>query len=156
ENTVHPLAPMVAEFGVPQWVFGYSRYAFLSDGRIACIYSQNGLDQLGIIHPGSNAVAKLHLPYDTVNDLRSDGAHRLFLVAASATVAPEVVELDLRDDQRKVLRRSMQVELDPEDLSIPEAIEFPTERSETSFALFYRPRNKHFAAREGEKPPLLV
>jgi dipeptidyl aminopeptidase/acylaminoacyl peptidase len=156
ENNIHPLLPMNAEFGLPQWVFGYSRYAFLSEGRIACIYSENGLDRLGIIHPGSRAVEKVRLPYDTVSDLRSDGAHRLFLVAASATVAPEVVELDVADGQRKVLRRSMQVDLDPEDLSIPEAIEFPTQRSVTSFALFYRPQNKHFAAPEGDKPPLLV
>ena len=30
------LTPMAAEFGVPAWEFGYSSYAFLGDGRIAC------------------------------------------------------------------------------------------------------------------------
>ena len=30
--------PMEAEFGWPQWVFGVSTYAFLDDGRIACIW----------------------------------------------------------------------------------------------------------------------
>ncbi len=153
---IHPLAPMNAEFGVPQWVFGYSRYAFLSDGRIACVYSVKGLDHLGIISPGVKAVEAIKLPYDTLIDLRSDGAHRLYLIAASATTAAEVIAFDVRDGQRQILRRSMEVALDPEDLSVPESIEFPTERSSTSFALLYRPQNKNFSGPPGERPPLLV
>ena len=34
-----PICPMDAEFGWPQWVFGVSTYAFLDDGRIACIWT---------------------------------------------------------------------------------------------------------------------
>src|SRR5262249_45260346 len=33
-----------AEVGLPQWLFGYSRYTFLSGSRLACIYSKDGLD----------------------------------------------------------------------------------------------------------------
>ena len=33
---------MDAEFGWPQWVFGLSSYAFLDDGRIACIWNRDG------------------------------------------------------------------------------------------------------------------
>ena len=34
-----PVFELEAEIGVPQWLFGYSRYAFLSASRVACIYS---------------------------------------------------------------------------------------------------------------------
>jgi dipeptidyl aminopeptidase/acylaminoacyl peptidase len=150
------LTPMDSEFGLPQWLFGYSRYAFLSDGRIACVYSRNGLDSLGVLNPVSKSIQPIQVPYDTFVDLRSDGAHRLFFIAASASTAPEVVSLDLRDGTRRVIRRSMQVDLDAEDLSVPEPIEFPTERGLTSFALFYRPKNKNFTGPTNERPPLLV
>ena len=52
-ETIEPLAPMEAEFGTPQWVFAMSTYAFLADGRIASIVSQDGLDRLVTIHPAS-------------------------------------------------------------------------------------------------------
>src|SRR5262249_31727407 len=124
-----PLAPMNAECGLPQWLFGYSRYAFLSEGRVACVYSTEGLDCVGLIQPGSSSVQRIDLPYDTFIDLRSDGVHHLYFIAASSSTAAEVVAFDLRERQPSVLRRSMQVNLDSKDLSMPESIEFPTERN---------------------------
>lgn len=153
---IQPLAPMSAEFGLPQWVFGYSRYAFLSEDRIVCVYSVSGLDYLGIIEKGSQTVQLLQAPYDTFGDLRSDGAHRLYFIGASASSAPEVVTLDLRDGASHVLKRSMQVRLEPENISVAQSIEFPTERGLTAFALFYRPQNRDFIGPENERPPLLV
>src|SRR5436309_1605172 len=41
-------------------------------------------------------------------------------------------------------------------ISIPSAIEFPTENGRTAFAFFYPPRNPEYEALQGEKPPLLV
>src|SRR5262249_24084941 len=144
------------ECGYPQWIFGLSRYAFLSDGRIACVYASKGLDNLGIIEPGSTTVKPLDVPYDTFADIRSDGAHRLYFIGASASIAPEIVRLDLRDGHPHVLRRSMHVDLDVEDISTPEPIEFPTERRLSAFALYYAPKNKHYAGSSGERAPLLV
>ena len=42
DGEVRAICPMDAEFGWPQWVFGVSTYAFLDDGRIACIWTRNG------------------------------------------------------------------------------------------------------------------
>jgi len=156
DGNIVALAPMEAEFGLPQWIFGYSRYAFLSEDRIACIYSRSGLDYLGIIHPGSRAVQKIDIPFDTFQDIRSDGAHRLYLIAASASAAPAVVAFDTRDGYAKIVRRSMQVDLHPSDISVPEPIEFPTERGLKAFALYYPPKNRHYEGPSGERPPLLV
>src|SRR5581483_2494202 len=46
------LIGLEAEFGTAQWVFGLSTYAFLGDGRIACLYSQDGFDDLALLEPG--------------------------------------------------------------------------------------------------------
>jgi dipeptidyl aminopeptidase/acylaminoacyl peptidase len=55
-----------------------------------------------------------------------------------------------------VLRRSTSIAFDPGYLSVPSAIEFPTEGGKTAHAFYYPPRNRDFAAPPGERPPLLV
>jgi dipeptidyl aminopeptidase/acylaminoacyl peptidase len=155
DGKIVPLAATDAEFGIPQWVFGTSRYAFVSGG-IACIYTRNGRDYLGFIASGSGSVKNLDLPYDTWSDLKSDGSHRLYAIAASVSTASEVVAFDLENSLHRVLRRSLQVALDPEDISRPEAIEFPTDDGRTAFALYYAPKNKEYSGPSAERPPLLV
>lgn len=159
DGTAIPLAPMDAEFGQPQWVFGSSRYAFLSGGRIACVYSSKGLDYLGIIdsgHPGGREIETLAVPYSTFGSIRSDGGNKLFFIAASPSRAAEVASLDVSTKELRVLRRSMEVAVDTGYISSPEPIEFPTSNGLTAFALYYSPKNKDFIGAAGEHPPLLV
>ena len=55
-----------------------------------------------------------------------------------------------------MLRRSSDIKIDEGYLSIPEAIEFPTENGLTSHAFFYAPRNGDFVSSSDDRPPLLV
>src|SRR5262249_12342454 len=126
-GAVVPLTNMNAEFGGPQWIFDLSRYAFLSDGRIACTYSSNGLDYVGILHSGSLKFERLDIPYDTITDLRSDGDRQLYCVVASGLTAPQVVQCEVSSRSVRVLRNSLQVDLQSGDISVAQPIEFPTE-----------------------------
>jgi len=54
---------MAAEFAVPMWEFGYSTYAILSDGRIACLYRQSGVHHLAVLDPNTGELLDLDLPY---------------------------------------------------------------------------------------------
>jgi dipeptidyl aminopeptidase/acylaminoacyl peptidase len=67
-----------------------------------------------------------------------------------------IVRLDPDTGRCEVLRRSSEVTVDPGYLSIPEAIEFPTEHGLTAHGFFYAPRNRDYAAPSGERPSLLV
>jgi dipeptidyl aminopeptidase/acylaminoacyl peptidase len=153
---VVPLWPMEAEFGWPQWIFGLSRYALLSDGRIACSYSSKGMDYLAILDPDSRKFTAFDIPHTTINELKADGLNSLFFIGASASIAAEVVALDIRDNRRRILRRSMKIEIDPGYISSPQPIEFPTSNGLNAHALFYPPANKDYAASPEERPPLLV
>lgn len=151
-----PIFEIDAEIGVPQWLFGYSRYTFLSDNRIACVIDKNGFGHVVVLDTRSNKRDTLLLPYSVFGSIRSDGADTLFFAAASGSKAAEVAALDLRNSKTRVRKRSLEVTIDPGYLSEPEPIEFPTSNGLTAFALFYAPKNKNFDTPAGERPPLLV
>ena len=151
-----PIFQAEAEVGVAQWLFGYSRYAFLSGGRVACIYSQNGLDYLALVDTGSQHVDILKIPYTTMGHIESDGADTLYFAGASPSRAPEVVALEGASGRTRTLKSSLDVAIDPEYFSEPEPIEFPTSNGLTAFALFYPPKNKDVIGPTGERPPLIV
>jgi dipeptidyl aminopeptidase/acylaminoacyl peptidase len=150
-----PLAPMDAEFGAAQWVFGMSRYGFLNNGRLACIYSRSGLDYLAILNVATGILETLTLPYTSYSDLVADG-DSVFVIAASATIPAQVVKLDARDGSTCVLKSSSETRRDPEDISVPEPIEYATRGGQSAHALYYAPANRTTRGPAEQKPPLLV
>src|SRR5919202_4709559 len=111
-ESIEALAPMEAEFGAPQWVFGMSTYAFLEDGRIAAIMSRGGIDQLVFVRPGE-PIQTADLPYTAyARRLRSSGDTLVF-IAASPTESAAVVRFDAASGAREILGRSLEHEPDP-------------------------------------------
>ena len=47
DGTVEAIAPVDAELGVPQWVFGLSTYAFVPDGPDGTIAARHRANQVG-------------------------------------------------------------------------------------------------------------
>jgi len=155
DGRVEPLCEMAAEFGLPQWVFGMSTYAFIAADRIACAYTQGGVWHLALLDTTTKAFTPLDLPYTEIGGVRGGNGCAVF-TAASPTAAAAIVRLDLSTGQIEVLRRSSQVTVDAGYLSVPQPIEFPTEGGLTAHALYYPPTNRDYRAPEGERPPLLV
>jgi len=152
---IEPLAEQEAEFGAPQWMFRTATYAFESAGRIVCVPKAGGLRRLGVLDEETRRLEIHEPPYSEVSSPQA-GPGFVVMVAGSPTEAPAIVRVDLRGRGRDVLRRSSQVAIDPGYLSVPQAVEFPTEDGNTAHGFFYPPRNRDFAAPAGEKPPLLV
>lgn len=150
------LTPMSAEFAVPMWIFGYSSYAFLSDGRIACTYRERGVHHLALLDPTTRELLDLDLPYQTFEPAVSVAGQRLAFIAGGPTMPTQVVSLDFSTRAVEVLRENDVVDFDPEYLSVPEPIAFPTTDGQTAFAHYYPPTNPMAVAPEGERPPLLV
>ncbi len=152
---VEALCPREAEFGLPQWVFGYSAYAFIGGGRIVCSYIECGVSQLALL---DTATGELRSAGDDSTDvlyLRAEGRRAVFRSGTPARVAA-IVARDLDTGAVEVLRRSSDLKLDAGYLSAAQPIEFPTDGGQTAHALYYAPRNRDFRAPEGELPPLLV
>jgi dipeptidyl aminopeptidase/acylaminoacyl peptidase len=146
---------MKAEFGMPQWVFGMSSYAFESAERIVCNYLQEGMANLALIDTRSRELTPIASEYTDIQYLRASPGQAVFR-AGSAAASPAIVRLNLSTMQFEVLRRSMNLALDEAYISTPRAIEFPTEGGLTARGLFYEPRNGDYRPPDGERPPLLV
>ncbi len=150
-----PLCEMPAEFGVPQWVFRQSTYAFVAPDRIACAYTQNGVWRLALLNTTTKALTPFDLPYTEIGSVRAVGG-RVIFIAASPTQAPAIISLDPATGDVTVLRRSSEVSLDAGYLSVPQPIEFPTTAGLVAHALYYPPINRDYRPPAGERPPLLV
>ncbi len=150
------LAPMAAEFGLPQWQLGTSTYAVLSAERLVCSYIEGGLGRLATLDLRTRSLAPIDLPYTELGAVRGRG-DRVAFRAASASEPDQVVSLDLATGRREVLRRGVALSPDVARMcSRPRAIEFPTSDGKTAFGLYYPPHNPDYAAPEGECAPLVV
>jgi len=137
-----------AEIGYPQWVFDLSRFAFLDDGRIACLVTRDAVDSLELLDGGE--LRRVDIPYTNLSALRSEG-DRMVVVAASPTEPSSVLEIGAGTGQWKVLRRSTELTFDDELVSLPEAVTFGG-----AHGFYYAPKNPEFGGPDDERPPLIV
>jgi dipeptidyl aminopeptidase/acylaminoacyl peptidase len=150
------LAPMEAEFGVPMWMFGYSTYAFLADGRIACLYRRQGVQHLAILDPATGELLDLDVPFTSFEPYLRSSGDRLVFIAGAAAIPHQVVELDLSTRAIETVRESDPVELDGAYFAEPRPIEFLSAGGRRAYAFYYPPTNPDVVAGDDERPPLLV
>ena len=73
-------------------------------------------------------------------------------IGGSPSEAPALVDLDLNNGTRRVLRRSFLLREEVRRyVSAPQAISFPTGGAETARALYYPPFSPEFAAPSGAR-----
>jgi dipeptidyl aminopeptidase/acylaminoacyl peptidase len=152
---VENLCEMKAEFGVPQWIFGLSTYAFESPHNIICAFAEQGIWKLGSLNTNTRALDRIDLPFTEISYVCAAPGRAIFR-AGSPTEPFEIVETDLATQSTRVLRRASNVPIDQGYISEPQAIEFPTENGLTAHGFFYPPKNREFRGPAGDRPPLLV
>lgn len=152
---VEPVCEVQAEFGMPQWGFGMSSYAFASAERIVCSYIENGISHLAFVDTNTGKPELLDSPYTDIRYVRAR-KDQAVMRAASPTEAASIVKFDLEARTFAVVRRSNSLQIDAGYFSRPRAVEFPTEDWLTAHGFFYAPTNRDFRGLEGERPPLLV
>jgi dipeptidyl aminopeptidase/acylaminoacyl peptidase len=150
------LTPMDAEFGGPMWMLGYSAYAFLPDGRIACLYRSGGVQHLALLDPVTGEVLDLDVPFTSFEPYLRSSGDRLVFVAGAPAIPHQVIELDLSTRAIQTVRESDPVELDEAYFSEPRPVEFPSAGGRRAYGFYYPPTNPDVVAPEGERPPLLV
>jgi dipeptidyl aminopeptidase/acylaminoacyl peptidase len=154
ERGVEPVTRLEAEFAFPDWVFGLRNYAFAPGGTILAIGRSDGADRLYRIPPGGDP-APLDLPFTEIGDVDVAGDRAVFMGAGPRSFNA-IVLLDVRDGSHETIRLSSPAKVEPQEIAVAEAIEFPTTGGVTAHGFFYRPTNTAFEGPPGELPPLIV
>jgi dipeptidyl aminopeptidase/acylaminoacyl peptidase len=155
EGSVECVYEMQAEFGVPQWIFGLSTYAFASADQIVCAFAERGLWRLGTIDTGAKSLQRIDAPYTDISYVCGAPGRAVF--RAGSPQAPfSIIEMDLSSRSTKVLQRASKMEIESGYVSEPQPIEFPTEGGLTAHGFYYPPKNSDFVAPNLERPLLLV
>jgi len=153
---VEPVVQLAAELGTTSWLFGMSTYAFESERRIVCQVRSNGLARLAVVDAETGRLENVDTPYSAFSPYVRARAGKAVTIAGSPVESLSLVAVDLANGKVEVLRRSADLSVPPAYLSVPEAIEFPTEGGVTAHAFYYPPVNPDYEAPAGERPPLIV
>lgn len=147
------VALMEAEFGLPQWVFGQSTYAFPRQDRIFAVCSCRGMWRALHIDLTSGAREWLEMPFTQIGAVSAEQGEVAFVAGSSRQ--PTMV---YRVDEQGRLHASRPVSLpcDAAYLSQPQPITYDSSENEQAHGLYYAPTNPDYAAPQGELPPLLV
>ena len=155
DGTVQNVCRMDAEFGMPQWGFGMSCYAFTGPQTIVAAYIEKGFSRLALIDTSTGQLTNIDSPFTDIRYVRAN-SNFVVMRAGSPNQPAAIVRMDLASTKFEILRRSMNIELDAKYISQPRAVEFPTEGGLTAHGFYYAPKNDDFVAPAGELPPLLV
>jgi dipeptidyl aminopeptidase/acylaminoacyl peptidase len=148
-------APPDAEFGRPQWIFGTATWTFAGTSRLVVSYTRAGRWFLATVDVAAGTLTPVADGFEPHDFLTATDTHAV-LVGGWATRADAVVRVDLDGGTIETLRSSSTLTLDPDDISLPESIEFADEAGERTHAFYYAPRHATATAPPGERPPLIV
>src|SRR5712691_11327473 len=122
-------------------------------------YARRGRWTLATIHTEAGTLTDVPTDLEPLEWLTATPTHAVY-VAASPEKAPAVVCVELATGSPTLLRSSgadpSGPRLEAGNISIPEAIEFPTEGGVTAHAFYYPPLNAEFTALASDRPPLIV
>jgi dipeptidyl aminopeptidase/acylaminoacyl peptidase len=156
-HKVEPVLEMEADFAKTHWWGGVSAYGFESASRLVCSYVQEGVWHLACLYPEAHRLEPLEIPYSEMGRADLKVAPRRVVFEAGSPFSPmSILELDLTTGALTVLQVANTANVDLGYLSIPENIEFPTEKAVTAHAFYYAPKNQDYCPLLGEKSPLLV
>ncbi len=162
ENSgVEPVCPMQAEFGLPLWQFGMTRYGFINQHSILTSYIESGLEKLAVINVATKELQCIDTPHSSYSSLRTEN-NKYCYIAQSATdfTAVYAGEAVIQDPATKLNEAmvciSTDIGLDKLNYSVAQAITFPTGGNTEAHGFFYSPMHKDYQGPQDELPPLLV
>lgn len=153
-NGAQALAPLEAEFGLPQWGLGMSTYGFVDAETALCSYVRDGSVTVARLDLVGGTLEPLHA-FSAVRTLRVSAGRAAF-VAGAPTENTAIVRYDLDSGALQLLRCASAIEVAPAFISVPEVVDFPTTGGIMAHAFYYAPQNPLYQAPAGERPPLIV
>jgi dipeptidyl aminopeptidase/acylaminoacyl peptidase len=154
------------EFGLPQWVFAQSTYAFLNNNDIICCYQNEGKATLALLETHGHSLSisaelkVLDTDWQEFSSITADAGNIAF-IAASSKSFPQLVSARLDPTgssslSATALKTSCVLPVSSDYYSKARTIEFTNRHQQTVFANYYPPCNPDYQAHTGDLPPLIV
>ena len=153
DGIAEPLCPMDAEFGLPLWQFGMTRYGFIDAKTLLAVYSQSGIEKLATINLASGKLTNHESRASTFSSLRTEGS-KVCYIAQSPVEFPAVFAGDIGDE--KLVCKSSTSIIEQSNYSVAGPVTFPTGDNQQAHGFFYSPTHADYQGPENELPPLLV
>ncbi|MCW8924349.1 MAG: prolyl oligopeptidase family serine peptidase, partial [Gammaproteobacteria bacterium] len=152
-QTIQAVSHEALEFGLPQWVFAQSSYAFINDIRILCAPIDRGIASLAILNTTDSTLEVLDTEWNSFASIQANAEHFSFIAASSKNFA-EVISY--QSGQHRIIKSSYNARLDEGYYSFGKSIQFTGRHGDTVYGIYYPPSNKDFQATGDETPPLIV
>ncbi len=152
DKTIEPVSPRDSEFGLPQWIFGMSTYAFTGE-KIVAASVKEGRWSLALLPP----YQPLDLPWTFFTQVRATREFAVF-IAGSSLEDKSIYKYDFVKKKTTLLVHNVHPHLDPGYISEGQFLTYQSgpKGERKSHAFYYPPRNKDFEAPAGTFPPLVV
>lgn len=156
------------EFGLPQWVFAQSRYAFIDDKRIICSYQASGKTELALLSLGDrvlNAIDTEWTSFDSIaasaNSEADSRRHNICFIAASGTRFPQLVSARIHGGKAnqldaEIIKSSCEIPLSDDYYSSARTLSFSNRHQQTVYANYYPPTNPEINGGKDMPPPMIV
>ncbi len=144
-----------SEFGLPQWVFSQSTYAFIDNNRLICAHFSNGESRLSLLDITTRQLTPIDSDLVSIDSLRADNRRAVF-IGASTDASAAVTELDLSMLKIHRIKSASNAEAHNSYLSQGRIISFDTRHGDIAYAIYYPPTNRDYRPLPDEKPPLIV
>lgn len=157
-GVVENICPIDAEFGYPQWLFGFTKYAFLSKDWIIASYKQTGQAHLGLIDLRNKHLQTIPASYTTFENpsIRATDDQKAWFFAGAADHPPALCRYDHHTGSATRVLDLFQIDLDPTSISTPEHIEYESPEGGAAYAYYYPPQNQNAVGPDDAQPPLIV
>ena len=146
------------EVALPAWVFGESRYAFLTDNRVVFAFRSDGVDHLGVYDTSERRMDRVSVPCTSIRQVRAWQTTAIF-IGGSFTSEPTVVSTVIgrggASSRLETMRPGPDASLSSALLSVGQPITYPTDGG-IAHGIFYPPTNPDFVGPDGDRPPLVV
>jgi dipeptidyl aminopeptidase/acylaminoacyl peptidase len=148
------------EFGLPQWVFAQSTYAFINDTDILCCYQSAGRSTLAKLSlSGTPELLVLNTDWQEFSSLTAH-KNNIAFIAASGRCFPQLVSAVFDDEQTSletaVAKTSCTLPVSAAYYSEAQAMEFSNRKGQRVFANYYPPNNPDCRPDTNSAPPLII
>ena len=144
-----------SEFGLPQWVFGQTSYAFSGNKTIFCCHITKGISRLSRLDLDSLKLADTGIQHNSFTSICAD-ENTVCFIGASENTFTQVVTFNTDNLETKVITGSCSTSIDDGYISAGQIFSFDTRHADKAYAVYYPPVNQDYEAPAGELPPLIV